>query len=205
MKQFKGYEDAKKNAQFSASEKLPAGSYVAKILNVKYEDGKDGNSDMIRVQFDISEGEYAGFFKKQYDENTAEDKKFKGQTVIYVPKDDGSEKDGWTANTFAKWTTAFEDSNSGYTWDWKEDKWKGLFIGLVYREVGNVIEGKACKYTEVAFPISAEKVRNGSAPKAKFKAKNGWTEDMQNAASDTSSSDEFMNVPDTVDEEEIPF
>lgn len=213
MKQFKGYDEAKKNAQFSGSEKLPAGAYVGKILAVKYETGKDGNSDMIKLQFDIAEGEYTGFFKNQYENNQNEDKKFKGQTTVYVPKDDGSEKDQWTMNTFAKWTNSFEESNPGYVWDWKEDKWKGLFIGLVYRDCGNVIDGKAVKYTEVAFPCSTVKVRAGNPPKARFKAKNGWTEEFQAAANKKSTSDDsnsgndsdgFVSVPES-SEEEFPF
>ena len=118
------YADAAKNARFTGSAKLPEGAYVANIMNVKYVPGTDGNSDRIDIQFDIAEGEYKGFFKKQYEENTQEDKKWKGRTAIYIPKDDGSEKDEWTQNTFAKWTAAFENSNEGYHWDWQEKKWK---------------------------------------------------------------------------------
>ena len=43
MRQFTGYDDAKKTAEFSSQGKLPAGAYVCKILNVKYEEGKDGS------------------------------------------------------------------------------------------------------------------------------------------------------------------
>ncbi len=200
MKQFKGYEDAKKAAQYSASEKLPSGAYICKILNVKYENGENGNSDRIKIQFDVAEGDYADFFKKQYDANTAEDKKFKGQTALYVPKDDGSEKDGWTKNSFAKWTSAFEDSNTGYVWDWDETKWKGLKVGIVFGETGNVIEGRECLYTEARFACSVQSIQEGKAPKAKFIAKNGYGTNQQ---SQRSSSD-FVSIPDG-EAEEIPF
>ena len=151
MKQFNGFEDAQKNARYTGGEKLPAGAYIAKIMNVKYVSGENGNSDRIDVQFDIADGDYKDFFKKQYEENTQEDKKWKGKASIYVPSDDGSEKDGWTKNTFAKWINALEDSNFKYKWDWDEKKWKGLSIGLMFAQTGNVIEGKEVVYTEVRY------------------------------------------------------
>lgn len=92
MKKFNGFEDAKKQALSSGSAKLPVGAYVCKVAAVKYESGTNGNSDRILIQYDIEEGEYKGFFKSQYEANQNEDKKYKGQTAIYVPSDDGSER-----------------------------------------------------------------------------------------------------------------
>lgn len=175
---------------------------MCQILGVKYEAGKDGNSDMIRLQFDVAEGEHKGFFKAQYEANTNEDKKYKGNATVYVPTDDGSEKDGWTKRSFAGWTSAFEDSNSGYSWDWDEKKWKGKLIGIVFGETGTVINGKEIVYTEPRFAVAAQQVRDGKAPVAKFKSKNGYT----GTASSTSgsSSDGFINIPDG-QVEELPF
>jgi len=203
MKQFNGYDDAKKAAQFTATEKLPAGAYVAKVMGVRYEEGQSGTSDRIALQFDIEEGEYKGFFKKQYDANTSDDKKWKGKTTVYVPTDDGSEKDGWTKNAFAKWTNSFEDSNPGYAWDWDENKWKGKLIGLVFRNAGTVIDGREVTYTEVAFPIDIKTVRDGKAPEAKFKGRNGYAGNGSVKAS-ASQDNSFINVPEGTDEE-IPF
>lgn len=198
MKAFNNFEEAKKNAQYTGAEKLPAGAYVCKILNVQYQNGENGNSDLINVLFDVVEGDQQDFFKKQYDNNTAEDKKWKGRTTIWVPKDDGSEKDEWTKNTFAKWTNSFEASNAGYTWDWYENKWKGLIIGLNFREAGKNIEGKNVVYTEVAFPVEAQLVREGKVKPAKFKAYSGYDSNP----SETTNND-WMSVPSGV--EEIPF
>lgn len=200
MKQFGGFEDAQKNARYTGGEKLPVGAYVAKIMNVRYTPGENGNSDRIDVQFDIAEGEYKGFFKKQFDENTAEDKKWKGKTSIYVPKDDGSEKDGWTKNSFAKWTNALEDSNTKYKWDWDESKWKGLSVGLMFAETGNVIEGKEVVYTEVRYPLSVEEAKKPDIKIPAIKKRNGYTGNKTSAPVDNG----FVNVPDGV-EEEIPF
>lgn len=203
MKRFNGYDDAKKAAQYTGGQRLPIGAYVCKILGVKYENGQNGNSDQIVLQFDIEEGEYKGFFKSQYDANTSEDKKYKGMVRIYVPNDDGSKEDGWTKNSFARWTDAFEKSNEGYSWDWDEKKWKGKMIGISFGETGTVIDGKEIVYTEARSAESVENVRAGKFYQQKFKAKNGYT-GKGSANSSASSNDGFMNIPDGV-EEELPF
>ena len=203
MKPFSGFEDAQRNARFSGNARLPKGGYVCKILGVKFEEGKDGKSSLLRVQYDVTEGEFAGFFKKQYDASTDDNKKFKGQTVVYIPKDDGSEQDGWTKNSFAKWTNALEDSNEGYKWDWDEKKWKNKAIGLVFGETGTVIEGKEVVYTECRYPAAVSEIREGTFKEAKFKAKNGYGEAGTQAPANDGPTD-FMNVPDGIDEE-LPF
>lgn len=199
MKQFSGYKEAKASA--SSEAKLPEGAYVCKILKVEYKATDNPEySDQIEMMFDIIEGEFKDFFKKQYQSNTSEDKKWKGRVMVYVPKDDGSERDTWTKNTFAKWTDSFEKSNDGYVWDWDEAKWKNKVVGIVFGTTGTVIDGKDVLYTEARFAVPAEQVRSGSAPKAKFKAKNGYGK----PATASTNDGEWMKVPDTADED-LPF
>lgn len=191
MKQFNGYDEAKKAAESSASAKLPKGAYVCKIKEVRIDSGNYG--ERLTVAFDIDEGEFKNFFAKQFEENTSEDKKWKGRTTIFLPKDDNSEEDARTKRSFASWTSALEKSNKGYSWDWDETKWKNKIVGIVFGETGTVIDGKEVVYTEARFPVEVEKVRNGSAPEAKFKAKNGYTGSGTPAAEKPDNS--FMNVP----------
>lgn len=204
MKAFNGFDEAKENARRNGGGQLPPGAYKAKILGVKYEQGTNGNSDRIIIQYDITDGEYKDFFRAQYDNNTSEDKKWKGKTAIYVPADDGSEKDGWTKNSFAKWTNALEDSNVGYTWDWNESKWKGLQIGLLYAETWTGIDGKPIKYTEVRRPLAINEVTADvkiPEPKVKDSYKKALkTTDTAN----NGDSDDFLNVPEGTPSE-IPF
>lgn len=201
MKQFSGYEQAKEEArQMGVSSQLPEGGYVAKVKDVRFEEGQNGNSDRIVIAFDIAEGDYKDFFQKAFEANASEDKKWKGKATIYCPKDDGSEKDGWTRKAFARWTNAFEDSNPGYKWDWVESKWKGLLIGLVYGKTGTVIEGKPIVYTEVHYPTSVEAIRTKDFKPAKMKKKNGYEENATPAV----SSDGFMSIPEGAGED-IPF
>ena len=202
MKAFNGYDEAKKAAQYSGGARLPIGAYVCEIKNVKYVVGENGNSDRIDILFDIVEGEQKDFFKKQYDANESEDKKWKGRKSIYVPMDDGSERDEWTKNSFAKWVNGFEDSNPGYKWNWKEDKWNGLKIGIVFGETGTVIDGREILYTEPRFACDIKKVKDGSAPKAKFVAKKGYTGNQK--SSPDSDDTPFINIPEG-STEDIPF
>lgn len=203
MKAFKGYEDAKKNADYQGIGKLPAGAYICTIKNVKYEEGTDSKNAAIAIMFDIAEGEYKEFFQKQFEANTNEDKKFKGSTRIWVPSDDGSEKDGWTKNSFAKWMKAFEDSNSKFTWNWDETKLKGLSVGIVFGETGTVIDSRDVVYTEPRFACAVELVKNGKAPKAKFVSKNGYPSGSSSSASaPQTDEDGFLNV---TSGEDIPF
>ena len=132
MKQFNGLAEAQEAAKAAGGMRLPAGAYVCRVLGVKFQEGENGNSDMIQVQFDIEEGELKGFFKKQYEESTQEDKKYKGKFTVYCPKDDGSEKDGWTKRAFKTVINAFEDSNNGYHWNWDEQSLKGKVIGGLF-------------------------------------------------------------------------
>lgn len=202
MKQFSGYKEAKASA--SSGAKLPEGAYVCKILKVEYKPADNPKwNDQIEICFDIVEGEFKDFFKKQYIGNSAEDKKWKGRKWINVPKDDGSEYDAWYKSQFAKWTDAFEKSNSGYVWDWDETKWKNKIVGIVFGTTGTVIDGRDIQYTEARFAVPAEQVRNGSAPKAKFIDRSKRDKGAP-AAAPTTTDDGWMKVPET-DEPELPF
>lgn len=192
----KGYENG--------TSQLPIGGYVFKISGVRYENGQNGFSDRIVVAFDVAEGEFKDFFKKKFDADQNEDKKWKGTTTLYVPKEDGSEQDEWTMRKLKTFTNALEDSNKNYKWDWDETKWKGLLIGGVFGEVNTVIDGKQIKYTSFRSSCPVENIRKGDfkIPKAQYKNVASATApvDMSGAAKEG-----FMQIPAGVTEEEIPF
>ena len=70
MKRLSGYEKAQ---AYSDQERLPVGGYVLKILDVKYQENSWG--DVLVLSFDIEEGEQKGFFKRNHQFRTGEDKK----------------------------------------------------------------------------------------------------------------------------------
>lgn len=120
MKKLKGYESAK---PYSEQERLPAGGYILRVLNVEYQENDWG--DVIILSFDIAEGEYKGFYNENYENQASEDKKWKGNYRLRVPADDGSDEDAWKQRRFKTIIAAFEDSNNGFHWDWDEQKLKG--------------------------------------------------------------------------------
>lgn len=186
----------------NGSMQLPVGGYVVKITGVRYENGHNGGSDRIVVAFDVAEGEHAGFFKKRFDSDQNEDRKWKGTTVLYVPKEDGSEQDEWTIRRLKTFTNALEDSNQNYHWDWDENKWKGLLVGGVFGEVHTVIDGKQIQYTTFRNACSVEDIRKGNFKIPKVQLKNGASASVAKPADPM--KEEFMQIPEG-SEEEVPF
>lgn len=156
MKAFNGYD---KTQAYTKSERLPVGGYVIKILQVKIIEGQNGYSDQMEVSYDIAEGEQTGFYQKQYAGQVGEDKKWKGSTRIWLPKDDGSEKDEWTKRKFKTFIVSVEESNDGYHWDWDESKLKGKLVGGLFNDKEWEKDGKTGYYTALHSFVSAKTIR----------------------------------------------
>lgn len=189
MKAFNGYE-AKRSG--SGRETLPAGGYICKILSAKEESYKWGN--VLVLAIDVDEGEYKGIWKRDYDNNTNEDKKWRGTFRINIPKDDGSEQDAWTKRTFNNAMWAIEQSNPGYTWDWDEKKLKGKKIGVIYRNREWEYNGNTGWTTEAGGSESVDNIRDG-----KFKLLKDRPLKNKPVAAATNSYDSVE------DEGELPF
>ena len=156
MKAYNGFE-AKKIA---TREQLPVGAYVCKILDVKLQEYSWGET--IELSFDIAEGEHKDFYAKDYRANTNEDRKWRGKYRLNVPKDDGTEQDGWTKRSFENAIWAFEDSNTGFRWAWNESALKGKTIGLLFRNREWEFNGKTGWSPEAAAVASVSDVRSGN-------------------------------------------
>lgn len=175
---------------YTEGEILPKDGYVCKILNARIDD--DGQS--VVVAYDIAEGKYTDYFKKRFNAKKNEDKKWSANYKLYIPKDDGSEKDGWTKRTFKTFTNALEDSNEGYHFDWDEQKFKGKLIGGLFRyEEFMGQDNKPHKVAKMNKACTVDKIHSGN-----FKLP-----DDKLLPTNTNKSD-FMNIPDEIDEE-IPF
>ncbi len=198
MKQLNGYASAQ---AYSEQERLPVGGYVLKILDVKYQENDWG--DVILLSFDIAEGEYKDFYSANYKAQTGEDKKWKGTYRLRVPKDDGSEKDEWAMRRFKTVITAFEDSSSGYHWNWDEQTLKGKTIGGLFNNKEYAFNGRHGFYTNCHSLINVEKIRTGkfTVPDDTLLKNTGSAGSESQPAVD---SDGFINIPDGIDEE-LPF
>lgn len=191
MKAFNGLEIKK---SVSTSEPLPAGGYVAKILNAKVEEYSWG--EVLVISFDIAEGEYKDFFSKQYKENTREDKKWKGNFRLTVPQESNQYFDS-QKRTFGNAIWAIEESNPGYHWDWNEAALKGKMVGVLFRDREWEIEGRTGMTTEAWNFLSVDDARtkNFKIPKPKM---------LNNAASQAATASNFAAI-DNDDMSDLPF
>lgn len=132
MRAISNWENVKASADFTA---LPAGGYVCKIQGAKIRtiDGRNGSFERLEVAVDIVEGEYKDHFRRDFDSQNTEDKKWRGVLRLYVPSGDGSDQDNWSAAKLKRFISDVEDSNPGYHWDWEEQKLKGKLVGLTFR------------------------------------------------------------------------
>lgn len=160
MKAFKNYD--KTQAYTSGGMKLPVGGYVLKILAVKIIDGQNGNSDQMEISYDVAEGDHAEFYKRQYNSQQGEDKKWKGTTRIWLPKDDGTEKDEWTKRRFKTFIVSVEESNDGFHWDWDENKLKGLLVGGVFNDKEWCLNGNTGYFTNLHHFVTVSDIRENN-------------------------------------------
>lgn len=144
---------------YEAQERLPIGGYVLKILKTKIESYSWGQ--VLVLMIDVAEGEHAGFYKKNYDAQQ-QDKKWKGTYRINLPKDDGTEKDGWNVKKLKSAMTAVEKSNEGYTWNWDETSLAGKIVGGLFGNKEYEFDGKRGFYTDCRALCSVESIRSGN-------------------------------------------
>ena len=176
INKFNGYEETQAaNSMGGEFQKLPAGGYEAEVKNVRIGQNSDG-SQRLEILVDITEGEFKGYFKQQFDNSNFEDKKYKGIVRYSIPQDNGTEKDNYKKRFFKGMIKSFEESNSGYKWNWNEQSLKGLKIGIYVREKEWVFNGNHGFSPEIfsvgdihviqrgEFEIPKPKYLNGRAP-----------------------------------------
>lgn len=190
MKKFEGFDNARVIGDF---ETLPKGNYVCKVMGVATKESKRGG-EYLELSFDIAEGDYKGFYERDYKNNSNEDKKWRGTYFITIPDDNSPE---WAANKLKTIVNAFEDSNKKYHWDWDETKWKGLIFGGKFRvEEYEKQDGSIGSVVRMAGTCPADKIRNGEAKEMKDK--------LLDNKPNGGSNDGFVDIPDATDED-LPF
>ena len=122
MKPINNYE----NVQASSGEfaRPTAGGYICKVMDV--EDvpmNEQGKGDYLRIEYDIADGEFKGYYKEQFDRwggnwNASFIRSYKEKAV----------------GMLKHFTNCIEASNAGYVWDWNEKGLIGKVVGLVLGE-----------------------------------------------------------------------
>lgn len=182
MKKYNGYEQAE--AFTGEYEKLEPGGYVCKILKVQAEEKDYGT--LLRIAFDIAEGEYEGYYKRQFErrKESNPDAKWPGMYYQTVRQDD--------LRYFKGFMTSVEASNSGFKWDWDERKLAGkLFGGLFGEEEFEGNDGNIHTSVKCRFVRSVDAIREG-----KFKVP-----DIKKLNTSTSNN----NWVPVDDDDELPF
>ena len=176
-------------------ERVTVGPHIAVIKAVEEKrSAKDQEMIVVSIDFSAPEDAQAGYFKKQFDNDTRDDKKWPFQATSYILT---LNSEGKTNRSFKSFCTAFEDSN-GCKIKWGDDfgkQFKGKKIGVMYGEVEEEYNGQIQMRTRIRWFFDLHKIDSQSAPLAKLLPK------TENAAV---ASADWMNIPET-DQEALPF
>lgn len=155
MKPTTNYDDIQ---AYKKQERLPAGGYAIKILNAEEENTQYGRK--LRLDFDIAEGDFRGFFQQNYSDQV-EPKKWKGSIRLSCPEDPTDENDRKAAARFKGTMTDIEEANPGFHWDWDETKLKGKVIGAMFRNKEYDFDGRHGFFTECCWLTRLDIIRDG--------------------------------------------
>ena len=148
--------------EYGEYETLELGGHACIIKNADIYTGQTGNQSL-RVQVDIdTPDKQAGFFKKQFDNDTRSDKKWSnGATKYFSLKEE-------ILGMLKGLITAVENSNSGFKFDMDESKLKGKKIAGVFGweeyEKQDGTTGVATKLVQIR---SLDKLNEIKIPKVK--------------------------------------
>lgn len=195
MRAINNWENVKASADFTV---LPAGGYVCKIQGAKIRtfEGKNGSFERLEVAVDIVEGEYKDYFRRDFDSQSTEDKKWRGVLRLYVPSGDGSDQDNWSMAKLKRFVNDVEDSNPGYHWDWEESKLKGKLVGLTFRREEWEYQGKTGWKTNPFQAYTVEDIRQNKFQLPKDKP-------LKKAAASPMPS--FENAVEMEGDDDLPF
>lgn len=138
-------------------EQLEPGGYICKILKVTCEEKEYGH--LLRIGFDIAEGEHKDFYKRKYDASKEQnpDAKWPGMYYQTVKEDD--------LRFFKGFITAVENSNQGYKWSWDEKTLTGKFFGGVFGEEEYINSQKQIRTSVKCQQVrSVDQIRKGITP-----------------------------------------
>lgn len=174
------------------------GGHYAVIKNVSERETKNGDP-MIVVSIDFDKKDkQPGYFTDQFKKDVRPDKKYPNQATNYIT----TEYQGACTRAFKSFMKAFADSN-GLDAE-KDIKWGSDFagqfknkkIGVVFGNVEETYNGETKMRRKIRWYCDYSKASEQSIPDDKLE---------KNSTATTAKPDpDFMNIPDSV-EEEIPF
>lgn len=97
---------------------LPKGGYVCRVVSVS----DDPENEFLQIEFDIANGEYAGYYMKLFNKHGW----WLGNFRRYYRES--------SVSYFKAFINAIEKSNEGFKWNWDEQVLKDKFVGLILQE-----------------------------------------------------------------------
>ena len=165
------------------------------------------NKDMIKVEFDFAEDDkQPGYFSEQFANDIRPDKKWPNQATQYMLTEDA---EGKCTRNFKTFTTCAEHSNAGFSVQWGDkfcQCFKGKKIGGVFGEQMDYYNGEEKKKRVLRWFVSLDKVADATIPEmSETKSYKEYKQGVGMPNYGTPGDDGFMNIPDNIDDSELPF
>lgn len=159
------YDELEVNQDF---ERMELGGHKGIIKSVeKYTSQKSGNTSL-KVEVDTDKDDkQPNYYQKQYDSDDRSDKKWSTGATKYV----SLKQDENCVRMLKGFITAVENSNNGFTYDWKKDieQLVGKKVGLVFGlEQYKDQEGKIKTATKLNQFRSLDKIEDAKIPKVRL-------------------------------------
>jgi len=186
------YDSTQGYRQFRA---LPPGGYVCQVKKIEEARAKSG-APMLNIWLDISEGEHARHYERDYRSDTRADKRW--GCIVYQLVGDINGDCSRGLRTFCD---AVEASNDGFSVEasWGDmfcDNYKGLLVGGLFRREQYINSKSEEKWATRCFAFRpASEVRAGvETPADKY---------LEKQAYDAPTADSFIDLD--LDDSELPF
>lgn len=197
------YDETQAGGEFTPVE---LGGHKLVIKQVNETKSKTGK-DMIVVLFDFAEDDkQPGYFMEQFQNDIRPDKKWPNQATQYILTEDA---EGKCTRNFKTFTTCVEHSNAGFSVQWGDkfcQCFKGKKIGGVFGEQMDYYNGEEKKKRVLRWFCSLDKVADAAIPDmSETKAYKEYKQGGGMPNYGTPGDDGFMNIPDNIDDSELPF
>lgn len=187
------YDEVQVNQDF---ERLELGGHKGVIIKAEEYTSDVSGKTSLKVYVDTAKDDkQPGYFKKQYDNDTREDKKYPNGAIKYVSLGDNETQ----VKMLKAFITAVENSNNGYTFDWKKevDQLKGKKVGLIFGlEEYTKQDGSTGTVTKLNQFRSIDKIDDVKIPKVKLL--DGTFVEYENYNTKKSSNDNPFGVSDDI-------
>ena len=203
MQKPNNYDETQAGGEFTPVE---LGGHKLVIKQVNETKSKTGK-DMIVVLFDFAEDDkQPGYFMEQFQNDIRPDKKWPNQATQYMLTEDA---EGKCTRNFKTFTTCAEHSNAGFSVQWGDkfcQCFKGKKIGGVFGEQMDYYNGEEKKKRVLRWFVSLDKVADATIPDmSETKSYKEYKQGVGMPNYGTPGDDGFMNIPDNIDDSELPF